>query len=144
MPCTCTSNKVLCVFQSLCCLLWCRFAQGCRMRSELLQLLLVGMHIPRAYVMAVWLLVLTTYVCDLLVGDGCGDLLNLQPQSRPVSISPKVPPAVGPCYCSALTLSHAAAHSPLVPDAHFSSASLMAVSTAALSCMQRGTQTGSR
>lgn len=33
-----------------------------------------------------------------------------------------------------LTLSHAAAHSPLVPEAHLSSASLMAVSTAALSC----------
>lgn len=41
-----------------------------------------------------------------------------------------------PCVPSrSLTLSQAAAHSPAVPDAHFSSAVLMAVSTAALSCV---------
>eukprot|EP00879_Flechtneria_rotunda_P022126 GHRR01023347.1.p1 GENE.GHRR01023347.1~~GHRR01023347.1.p1 ORF type:complete len:154 (-),score=22.03 GHRR01023347.1:123-584(-) len=35
------------------------------------------------------------------------------------------------------TLSHAAAHSPVVPDSHFSSASLIAVSTAPLSCQRQ-------
>jgi len=81
-----------------------------------------------------------THICDLLVGNGCRDLLDLQNSRQSVSI--------GSCWLGlgsprtmlhTLTLSHAAAHSPaLPPPAHFSSASLMAISTAALSCMQNG------
>lgn len=83
-----------------------------------------------------------THISNLLVCDGCRDLLHLHDRYTSTSkLARPHPPHTLPLLCQCckkiLTLSQAAAHSPLVPEVHLSSASLMADSTAPFSCTDR-------